>query len=539
MTEPGKKSYGEILKSSALIGGSAAMVMGFGAVRNKAMAVLLGTSGYGFFGMYITIAELARTVAGLGIYGSGVRQIAEAVGSGDNHRIARTVTTLRRVALYSGLIGALLLIVLCQPVSWLSFRDHKHAVAIALLACVAFCGDISAAQLALVQGMRRIADLARMNVLGALYGTVFGILIVYFWKEKGLVPSLICVAIMTVLTSWWYARKIKVEKVKTTMRDVVDEASALVKLGLIFMVSALSTQGSLFLVRVIIARQLNVDNVGLYHAAWTLGGMYIGFIIQAMGADFYPRLTAAASRTDECNRLVNEQAEVGLLMAGPGIMGTMALAPIVITFFNSHAFLPAAGVLRWICLGMLLRVIAWPMGFIILAKGERKIFFWSEVLSSAGYVALVWVGVKLFKLEGTGIAFFVLYALYCFVNYFIVRRLTGFRWTSANRKLWLIFGPLVVAVFLCGWLLPATPALIVGAVVTAAASIYSLHALCHLVSSDRLPPPARKILKLLKLIPSDKNGKNDENRCDRTGLCGPAPVVSVRPERGDGSGPGY
>jgi PST family polysaccharide transporter len=220
-------------------------------------------------------------------------------------------------------------------------------------------------------------------------------------------------------------------------------------------------------------------------------------------------------------------------------MGTMALAPIVITFFNSHAFMPAAGVLRWICLGMLLRVIAWPMGFIILARGERKIFFWSEVLSAAGYVALVWAGVKLFKLEGTGIAFFVLYVVYCFVNYFIVRRLTGFRWTSANRKLWLIFGPLVAAVFASEWLLPEKPALIAGAVMTLAAGIYSLFALCHLISSDRLPPPARKILKLLKLIPSDTNGQNDENRSDRTGLRGPAAVVSVRPERGDGSGPGY
>src|SRR6266568_3693784 len=152
MTDAGKKSYGEILKSSALIGGSAAMVMGFGAIRNKAMAVLLGTTGYGFFGMYITIAELARTFAGLGINSSGVRQIAEAVGSGDTHRVARTVTTLRRVALYSGVVGALLLMILCQPVSRLSFKDYNHASAIALLAFVAFCGDISAAQLALVQG---------------------------------------------------------------------------------------------------------------------------------------------------------------------------------------------------------------------------------------------------------------------------------------------------------------------------------------------------------------------------------------------------
>src|ERR1043166_1543523 len=179
MTDRAKKSYGQILKSSALIGGSSALNLAFGIVRTKAMALLLGPSGVGLIGLYSSIADLTRSVAGLGINSSGVRQIAEAVGSGDTERIARTVLTLRRLAFLSGALGALLLVILCKPVSWLTFGDFKHAGAVALLALVAFFGDISAAQAALVQGMRRIGDLARLNILGALFGTVFSIVIVY------------------------------------------------------------------------------------------------------------------------------------------------------------------------------------------------------------------------------------------------------------------------------------------------------------------------------------------------------------------------
>src|SRR5215831_13607781 len=231
MSDPEKKSYGTILKSSAAIGGSAAVTSAFSLVRAKVMAELLDPSGYGVMGMYLQIAELARTVAGLGINNSGVRQIAEAVGSGDNQKIARTVITLRRVALYSGLAGAALLVMLCRPVSIFSFAgDSRHAWAIALLALYALCMDISAAQLALVQGMRRIGDLARVNILGAISGTVFCILIVYFWKEQGLAPSLVCIAAASILTSWWYARKIKVERLQVKLRDIWNEASELVKL---------------------------------------------------------------------------------------------------------------------------------------------------------------------------------------------------------------------------------------------------------------------------------------------------------------------
>ena len=212
MGDAGNKSYGQILKSSALIGGSSALNIAFGIVRTKAMAMLLGPSGVGMLGLYVAISDLARNLAGLGINSSGVRQIAESVGSGDEQKIACTITTLRRVALFSGIAGAVLLLGLAIPVARWTFGDASQAGAVALLALVALFGDISGAQAALVQGMRRIGDLARMNVLGALYGTAFSIGIVYFWREKGLALSLVCVAAMSIVTSWWYARKIKVTR---------------------------------------------------------------------------------------------------------------------------------------------------------------------------------------------------------------------------------------------------------------------------------------------------------------------------------------
>src|SRR5208283_3783503 len=102
-TSPARRTYGQILKSSAVIGGSSVVNIGLGIVRTKVMALLLGPAGVGLLGIYNSISDLARTVAGMGINSSGVRQIAEAVGTGDTVRIARTVTTLRRVALLLGL----------------------------------------------------------------------------------------------------------------------------------------------------------------------------------------------------------------------------------------------------------------------------------------------------------------------------------------------------------------------------------------------------------------------------------------------------
>jgi enterobacterial common antigen flippase len=497
--EPPGKSYGRILKSSALIGGSTAFNMLLGISRTKAMALLLGPSGVALFGIYGSISDLVRGVAGLGINSSGVRQIAEAVGSGDTERISCTVTTLRRVALYSGTVGALLLVLLSRPVSWLTFHDYKHAGAIALLGSVAFLLDISDAQRALVQGMRRITDLARMNILGALYGTVCSIVVVYLWRERGIVPSLICVAAMSIVTSWWYAREIKVEPIRITWARAFAEASELVKFGVVVMASGLSTLSAAYLVRLFVLRNMGLKEAGLYQAAWGLAGICISFILDAMGADFYPRLTAVANQKDECNQLVNEQVEVGFLMAGPAMLAALSFAPLAIMLFYSTKFGGAVEILRWLCLGMFLRVITWPMGFIVLAKGELKIFFWSEVLTNAGYVALVWAGIRAFGLVGTGMAFFALHLLHSAAINIIASRLTGFAWSAPNRKLALVFVPLVGVVFGSWYLLAPIPATILGAALTVPAGYYSLKTLCRLIPLERLPKNAKKLIFLLGL----------------------------------------
>ncbi len=508
---PDRRSHGQVLKSSMMIGGSMGLGFVIGIGRTKAMALLLGPAGVGLFGLYWSISELARNIAGMGINTSGVRQIASSVGTGDSQHIARTVTTLRRVALLLGSLGALFLVIFSRLISWLTFGDGQHAGAIAFLGLAVLFGEISSAQGALIQGMRRVADLARMNILSALFGTLFSIVIVYFYyrrgmAEQGVVPSLVCMGAMSIVTSWWFARKIKVERVSMTAAQVGAEVSGLLKLGVALMSSGLMFIGTSYLVRAILLRKIGADAAGYYQAAWGLGGMYVGFILQAMGADFLPRLSGAAHDNRECSRLVNEQAEVGLLIAVPGLLGTLSVAPFVITLFYSSRFGPSVDVLRWICLGMLLRVASWPMGSIVLAKGLKNLFFWSELLTYASYVVLVLILVPWLGLIGSGIAFFGMYVLYWIGIYVVARRISGFRWSETNRKLALLFIPLVILVFVSWYVLPHVAAAIFGAVATAAAGFYCLRTLCTLIPLERLPRPVRKGLDLLHLTPPPRHG---------------------------------
>jgi PST family polysaccharide transporter len=473
-------SYGQILKSTAMIGGSSLVNVGFSVVRMKALAVLLGPSGVGLMAMYNSMLELTQTLAGLGIQSSGVRQIAEAGATEDDSKVARIVVVLKRASIVLGLAGALLMVGLSLPLSRLTFGDGNHVGGIILLSSAVFLGLLASAQMALLQGMRRIADLARISMLSAMFGAVIAVGIIFAFGEAGIVPALVTSAAASAGTCWWYSRQIKVAEVSISAREAAAEASALLKLGVVFMASGFLTAGASYAVRLIVLRAEGVDAAGLYQAAWSLGGLYAGFILQAMGTDFYPRLTAAAQDDMLCNRLVNEQAQVSILLAGPGLLATLTVAPLLMIVFYSPEFQAATAPLRWLCLGLMLRVVAWPMGFIVLAKGARAMFFWTEVAATIVHVGLAWLLVPRVGLAGAGAAFTGLYLWHTVLIYFLVRRLSGFQWSATNLRLGLLFLPTSALVFLAFETLPIWPATAIGAFAFMVAAAYSLKALLSL-----------------------------------------------------------
>ena len=246
--------------------------------------------------------------------------------------------------------------------------------------------------------------------------------------------------------------------------------------------------------RVILLREFGFDAAGLYQAAWALGGVYVGFILQAMGADFYPRLTAAAENHTECNRLVNEQAQVSLLLATPGVIATLTLAPAVMTLFYSAQFHPAVGMLRWICLGMMLRIVAWPMGFIILAKGAQVAFFVTELAATGIHISAVYLLIQPLGVEGAGAAFSVLYLWHSIFVYFIVRRLSEFRCSARSVKFGLVFLSLTGCAFAAFYILSDWAATVVALVLTGATSVYALRSICTLAGHHN---PFSKLNRLL------------------------------------------
>ena len=157
-----------------------------------------------------------------------------------------------------------------------------------------------------------------------------------------------------------------------------------------------------------------------------------------MGADYYPRLTAVANDKSRLVAMVNQQAETALLIATPGIVGTLAFAPLAIHLFYSGAYAGAYGVMRWLMLGVFLRFLSWPLTFILLAKGAAALFLVVEVLHHIINVLLVFALIVPFGLPGVGAASPLLYVSYCILILIIAITKYDFRYTKLYLPLVLV-----------------------------------------------------------------------------------------------------
>lgn len=462
-------------------------------VRTKVIAVLLGPGGIGLEAIFDSVVTFARTLFELGIGSSGVRQIAAAVGVGDEERISRTVFTLRRICIFLGVVGTPSLFLARDFVSRLAFGSGEQATNIGILSVILLLGTVAAGQSALLQGMRRIGDLAKANILGTLLGAIVSIPIVLAWGRDGIPYYMVAAAGTSLLVSWIYARRIRIQTVAATAAEVFRETSSLLRLGLAFLSSALMSTGALFLLRVMVAREYSAEGAGQFQAASALSMVYVGFILQAMGTDFYPRLTAVASDNVRCNQLVNEQAEISLLLALPGVLGTLAFAPWVVKVFYSGQFDIAAQILCWQMAGNFLRIVSWPMGFILLAKGKGALFVLTDALAWAMYVTLAWVGLRWFGLPGIGMAFFGLYLFHVLLIALVVGWCSGFLWSAMNQRL-LLLGVISVGLTLSARLLLPEPwATLIGTVFVLTTGILFVRALAAILGKERIGRICQKL----------------------------------------------
>jgi len=425
-----------ILRAATVLGAASITGLALSLIRIKVAAVIVGPAGVGLIGLMTTLVAAASVVASLGFGSAGTRQIAEAVGKNDPSAVAAARSALWWGSLVLAVLGGLVFWSLREVLAKHVLGSSSYATEAGILAFAVTLTVVSTAQTAVLTGLRDISAIARLTILSSLSATVIAVFAMRQWGTDGAAAFVIAIPLSSCLWGYVYVRRTRqVGNIRVPLSDLMTQLRPLTALGTAFMLAALAGSAGQLAMRSLIQSELGLDAIGHFHAVALVSTTYITFVTAAMGSDLYPRLAGAISDAPQANRMVNEQTEMSLLLAGPVLLLTIGGAPWILEYLYSRAFSPAADLLRLQVVADVLKLASWPLGFLILAAGDGRKFMFSETFGMLILIATTWACLPFFGLLGAGIAYCVMYGLYLPLLFWLARKRTGFRWNRSVVKI--------------------------------------------------------------------------------------------------------
>ncbi len=455
--EQAEKSKGtsldHVLKYTGVLGGVQGLNILISIIRNKLTSKLLGAVGIGRMSFFVSISEFINYCSNLGISISTTQHLSELVEEGEETRIINYIKVVRTWGAWTALIGFLLCIVAALLYDW----------QIVLLSPMVIATMISAIELSILKGLRRLKRVAMVSAIGAI--TTFLTTIPFFWAFglNGILISLDCSAISITAIHLAFTTPLYPWRVSLLSRDIFLKGLPLLRIGIPFIISGIAGATMNVLQQGFLKEQSSEAILGFYRVGYTIMVTYAGIVFTALDADYFPRLSSVNQDLVRRNATINQQIRACLLLIPPMLIALIVTMPIIVRLLYTEEFLPAVEFTIFGVFYMFFRCLSVPIGYTALARGDSKTYMVMEIIYDTVALSIFILSFQQWGLRGIGIglsAASVFDLLLVGLTYGFRYR---FRFESSTFKLTLFQGiVLTSAIFAC-LLLPLVWKYFVGA----------------------------------------------------------------------------
>ena len=400
------EEYAHVLKYTGVFGGVQGLNILIGLVRSKLVALILGPAGMGLASLLNTISNFVSQATNLGISFSAVKHLSEIFDSGDKRRIQEFVKTVRAWSMVAAVAGAAVCVAASPLLAGHAFGGEGHTWQVMALAPTVTALALTGGETAILKGARRLRDLALLQVALVVLSLVVAVPIYLIAGISGVIPVITLTAIANLAATARFSLKLFPLQWRGSRR-ALDEGTAMVRLGVAFIMSGIFGSGAEMMIRAFLNTTAGLDAVGLYNAGYVLTVTYAGMVFTAMETDYFPRLSAVNHDTLAVNTLANRQIEVTLLVIAPMLALIVTTLPWLIPLLYSGQFTPVTAMAQVAVMGMYPRAMMLPIAYITLAKSHSKAYLAIEGVSAAVLVLATAACFDRWGLTGAGAAILI------------------------------------------------------------------------------------------------------------------------------------
>lgn len=396
-------SYDHVLKYTGMFGGVQVLVTLIGLVRNKFMALLLGTAGVGFNALFVSMQNFASQCTNLGISFGAVPKLSEYYEGQQEAQLAYYIQVIRLWSMIAAVLGFLFCVAVSPLMDNLSFTWGNHTLHYAMLGVSVAMLALTGGETAVLKATRRLGALAKIQIYTAIISVLVSIPLYYYYGHSGVIPVIVSMAAVTMVATMRYSYRSYPLHLQWT-GSVMKSGAGMIRLGVAFVLAAAVGSASEMFIRAFLNVEGGLGDVGLYNAGFMLTITYAGMVFSSMEQDYFPRLSAVSKDVEKTNETVNKQMEVSLLLLAPMLVALLTALPVLVPLLFSREFLPVVEMAQVAVLAMYFKVLNLPIAYITLARSKSLAYLLLETTYFVVLVVGVMVGFRLWGIWGTGLA---------------------------------------------------------------------------------------------------------------------------------------
>ena len=436
MSEENNKSYRSIVKATGVFGTMQVFRILISVVSSKFVAVYLGPIGFGLVSLLNNAVNIIVAITNFEFLTVATREVALVSNSDDDSKLAKTIALLQRMAVVIGVLGAIVCSLFSKLLSILTFGNPDRQHWFILLSFYLLITSFSNARMAVLQGVNNIKTLAVCNIVAALITAIGTVIIYYFLRIEGIIWVMLYSSLVLFLVTVYFTRQYKFTINSFGFKEFYTNSSPIFKFGFFMSVNLILGQLCNFGIRLYLNDSGASSQILAYYEVSTIILInYLGLIFNAMSYDFYPKLTAISSDNQKVKQLVNNQIEIALILVTPAIVFLYLAAPFLIRLLYTQDFSNTFLILKIALFSVILKAIIFPLGYIVLVKGNKKLFFKQALFSDVLNLIFSILLYKYYGLIGLGIAYFLNYAIYAIYIYRLVKKNYDFSFVQSCKNL--------------------------------------------------------------------------------------------------------
>jgi len=409
----------KLIRSTILISFTEVFLILILFIRNKYLAVNIGTEGFGTFSLLNSFFNLMLVFCVTWLGGGALKYISEFKRETDKSKLNAVINFSLTLTILLSILFTLFFIVFKFSIKKYFISNEINDVFYLLFALAFPFLALKSILSSYLQGFILIKSISYLRIVTSIIEVLLIFICIYFFHLLGFFISLLFSSIIIVSFYFFEFRK-TYNFFKPNLNFKNQISKKILIFGAYNLTSGFTNFFSQYLQRVIILRMLNLGFVGIFQAGYSLMG-YMGILNRGLNFYYLPKMSEKLSLSNR-NELFNQFLRLTMMFGMPLYVICILFSKNLIQLLYSKSFLGLSEYLYLFIIASFLINLEGGLQSIIIGMVYLKMHVLIGLVTNAIWVIIPLLLLKNFGIYSLGLSFILGSITSSFIMYFYLHK---------------------------------------------------------------------------------------------------------------------